>query len=298
MPTVAETHPLAARWIVAELHATAARVNELLVNYRFDEAANAVYQFFWGSFCDWYIEIVKLVSTSEPSSSMRRPENCSGEYKRKRAALTTLVQVFEAALRLLSPFMPFLTEELWHAVYDGNPPAKSIALTKLPEADRSSSDTDSVIDMGFLQKLVTAIRANRKELNVEEKGVVDVEVNALGGFRKVVDRNLIIIQRLAKVNYVRHVNRLSEGLLKYSNPDFDVAVIYEKKIDVAAERERLTKEIEKREKQKASDELQLSDPVFLSKAPAHIVEGKKKLAAENVLLLEKDRAALAALPEE
>ncbi|MFZ1940857.1 MAG: valine--tRNA ligase [Terracidiphilus sp.] len=298
MPTVAENAPLEARWIVAELHATAARVNELLVNYRFDEAANSVYQFFWGSFCDWYIEIVKLRLDFGTDLLNAPTGELLGEYKGTRAALTTLVQVFEAALRLLSPFMPFLTEELWHAVYDGNPPAKSIALTKLPEADRSSSDTDSVIDMGFLQKLVTAIRANRKELNVEEKGVVDVEVNALGGFRKVVDRNLIIIQRLAKVNYVRHVNRLSEGLLKYSNPDFDVAVIYEKKIDVAAERERLTKEIEKREKQKASDELQLSDPVFLSKAPAHIVEGKKKLAAENVLLLEKDRAALAALPEE
>ena len=170
MPTVAENAPLEARWIVAELHATAARVNELLVNYRFDEAANSVYQFFWGSFCDWYIEIVKLRLDFGTDLLNAPTGELLGEYKGTRAALTTLVQVFEAALRLLSPFMPFLTEELWHAVYDGNPPAKSIALTKLPEADRSSSDTDSVIDMGFLQKLVTAIRANRKELNAKVLG--------------------------------------------------------------------------------------------------------------------------------
>jgi valyl-tRNA synthetase len=214
-----------------------------------------------------------------------------------RAALATLVQVFECALRLLSPFMPFITEELWHAVYDGKPPAKSIALTRYPRADTIHRDTDSVIDMGFIQSLVTAIRSNRKELNVEEKAIVDTEINALGGLRKVIDQNLVIIQRLAKVNHIRHVDRFSEGLLKYSNPSFDVAVVYEKKIDVTAERERLTKDIAKFEKIIESSDRQLNNPGFLAKAPAHIVEGLRKQRDEAKRLLDKARGDLDGLPE-
>ena len=127
MPSVPADAPLEARWIVAELHATAAKVNQSLENYRFDDAANTIYQFFWGSFCDWYLEIVKL----------RLDFSETADKAQTKAALTTLVQVFECALRLLSPFMPFITEEFWNAVYDGNPPAKSIALTLYPLADES-----------------------------------------------------------------------------------------------------------------------------------------------------------------
>ena len=94
----------------------------------------AVYQFFWGEFCDWYLEIVKL-----------RLEFGEGAEKNAATAvsLTSLVAVFEAALRLLSPFMPFLTEEIWHALYEGNAPAKSIALTRYPQA------SDFVFGCGF-----------------------------------------------------------------------------------------------------------------------------------------------------
>ena len=296
MPTVAADAPLEARWIVAELHATAAKVNESLENYRYDEAASIIYQFFWGSFCDWYLEIVKLRLDFGTGLLNAPTGELLGEYKGTRAALTTLVQIFEAALRLLSPFMPFITEEIWHALYDGNPPAKSIALAQYPQADTTRIDTDTVIDMGFIQSLVAAIRANRKELNVEEKAIVDAEVNALGEFRKVIDQNLVIIQRLAKVNHIRHVDRFSEGLLKHSNPNFDVAVVYEKKIDVAAERERLTKDIARYEKGLAAAERQLGNKGFLAKAPAHVVDGLKKQEAETRLLLEKARAALASLP--
>ena len=132
MPTVAADAPLEARWIVAELHATAAKVNQSLENYRYDDAANTIYQFFWGSFCDWYLEIVKLRLDFLSEDGRQVPADT-------KPRLTTLVQVFEASLRLLSPFMPFLTEELWHAVYDGNPPAKSIALTQYPRAAQRST---------------------------------------------------------------------------------------------------------------------------------------------------------------
>src|SRR6185437_13923912 len=113
-----------ARWIVSRLNHTAAEVNKALSEYRFHEAASLVYQFFWGDFCDWYLEIVKLRLDFSPD----------GDQAAASAALATLLGVFEAALGLLSPFMPFLTEELWHALYEGKPPAKSIALTRFPVA--------------------------------------------------------------------------------------------------------------------------------------------------------------------
>ena len=285
MPTVAADAPLEARWIVAELHATAAKVNESLENYRYDEAASIIYQFFWGSFCDWYLEIVKL----------RLDFGNAASKTTTRAALTTLVSVFEAALRLLSPFMPFLTEELWHAVYDGNPPAKSIALSRYPAGDEHLDDL-ALIDMGVLQGLIVETRALRKEIGVEEKANTPIEVRIDHGMQVVIEDNSAIVERLARANGVRFVDHIASGLSKRSTFNFDVAVIYERIIDVAAERERLTKDIARYEKGLAAAERQLGNEAFLAKAPAHVVEGLKKQEAETRLLLEKAKAALAALP--
>jgi valyl-tRNA synthetase len=303
MPSVAADAPLEARWIVAELHATAAKINESLENYRFDEAASIVYQFFWGSFCDWYIEIVKLRLDFGTDLLNAPTGELLSEYKGTRAALTTLVQVFEAALRLLSPFMPFLTEELWHAVYDGKPPAKSIALTRYPRAGVVPELAPALEHMAGIQFVISGIRARRKELGVPENVKTPVKVGmwagAFGGSQSA-EENPDVIMKLAQISNLEFVPLATrdENLAWSAVGPTDVAVIYERTIDVAAERERLTKEIEKREKQKANDDRQLNDPVFTSKAPTHIIEGKKKLAAENLLLLEKAKAALRALPNE
>jgi valyl-tRNA synthetase len=288
MPAAAPDAPLEARWIVAEFHAAAAMVSESLANYRFDEAANIIYQFFWGGFCDWYVEIVKL----------RLDFTQSADKAKTRAALTTLVSVFEAALRLLSPFTPFLTEELWHAVFDGNPPAKSIALTRYPQEDKGQLDTTAQADLSLLQDIVTGIRTRRKEGGVEERAITDIEIDPVGTGRTVVAENQIIIQRLARVGKVQLVTRnFSGSLLMYSNPNFDVGIRYERTIDVPAERERKKKEIAQHEKVIASADRQLNNPGFLAKAPAHIVEGLKKQREEAQRLLDKARGDLDALPE-
>jgi valyl-tRNA synthetase len=206
--------------------------------------------------------------------------------------------VFEAALRLLSPFMPFITEEIWHALYDGNPPAKSIALTRYPRAEETSSDAVALIDMSLLQSLIVEVRALRKEIGVEEKALTPIEVRLDIGMLASLQENSSIVERLARVSDLRFVEYISPGVSKHSTPAFDVAVVYERSIDVPAERDRLTKDIAKYEKGLAAAERQLGNDGFVAKAPAHIVEGLKKQEAETRLLLEKAKAALNALPKD
>ncbi|MGA3048566.1 MAG: valine--tRNA ligase [Terracidiphilus sp.] len=299
MPVAAADAPLEARWIVAEFYRTADKVNESLENYRYDDAANFIYQFFWGSFCDWYLEIVKLrLIFDDPA---KRGET--------QAALLTLVSVFEASLRLLSPFMPFITEELWHAIYNnGNPPAKSIALGRYPVGSKDESDRqfggvnyDPYLfkRMSDVQNLIGDVRNKRKERGVPERETVPIEVHPRSDtVREAFSENQDVIEKLARVSTIKFSNTELQGpgVFRYLNL-YEARIDYEATIDVHAERERLTKDIAKYEKQIASDGSQLSDTKFLAKAPEHIVAGKRKQLAETRLLLEKARAALDALPE-
>jgi valyl-tRNA synthetase len=285
-PAVPADAPLEARWIVARLNSVAAEVNVALANYRFDEAANFVYQYFWGDFCDWYLEIVKLrldfADSAAPAAT--------------KSALATLLQTFESALRLLSPFMPFITEELWHALYDDEPPGKSIALTRYP-LGAAHRDDRSETSFALLQELIVSVRALRKDLGVEERASVPIRIRALSD-GLAFEENFEIIQRLARVSGVESVSTMPEGAVFRSTSQFDVEVIYEKTIDIPAERERLTKELAKLEKALASAERQLSNPAFLEKAPPHVVEGLRKMEADTRLLIEKNRKALEDLTQE
>uniref|UniRef100_E6PYR1 valine--tRNA ligase n=1 Tax=mine drainage metagenome TaxID=410659 RepID=E6PYR1_9ZZZZ len=285
MPVVSVEAPIEARWIVAELHRTTSAVNLSLENYRFDEAANFIYQFFWGQFCDWYLEIVKLRLNFTESQNLPAAS----------AALNTLVIVFEAALRLLSPFMPFLTEEIWHAIYNGNPPWKSIALAKYPLAQTGAIENAAIEAMESLQSLITEVRALRKEIGVEEKAQTPVLIRTDVHLQKVFSENQPMIERLARVSEIRFESLLSEDLTTRSTANFDVAVVYQRTVDVAAESERLNKEIARLEKGLLSAEKQLGNSSFLSKAPVAVVDGLKKQQTETTLLLAKAQQALAAL---
>jgi valyl-tRNA synthetase len=295
MPTVPADAPLEDRWITDALHHVTARVNASLENYRFDEAASEIYQFFWGSFCDAYIESVKL--------RLEFSENA--DKARTKSALTTLVSIFEASLRLLSPFMPFITEEIWQSLYEGDLPARSVALSKFPSVElnwltaNSRPGIDSVIEMDFLLSLKTEVLALRKEIGVEEKVAVPILLwCALPSFKKIIDDNHDLFIRLAKVSEIKHAAMIPPDLAKRIGSNFEVAVDYAKPRDVSAERERLTRDIAKYEKGLAAAERQLGNESFLAKAPAQVVEGLKKQELETRLLLEKARAALGALPKD
>jgi valyl-tRNA synthetase len=279
--------PLETRWIFDRLSAVSTAVDRALADYRFDEAANAIYQFFWGELCDWYLELVKLRLSFE-----------EGAAPNPTTALTlaSLTGVFESALRLLSPFMPFITEEIWHALYEGKPPAKSIALTRYPQPADFPADPVAASAMKTMQDLITTVRALRKELGVPEKESTPIHLHASNRIVALADANQDMLSRMARVASIEFAPAALSGANARSTADFDVAVIYERQIDVPAERERLTKDLAKYEKGLAAADKQLNNESFMAKAPAHIVEGLRKQSAETRILYDKTRAALDSLP--
>ena len=286
------------RWILSRFNRAARDVNESLVTYRFDEAATRIYDFFWGEFCDWYIELIKPRLNEEGVEAGLRPALNGAEPRphtgAARVACANLVNLFEASLRLLHPVMPFITEEIWHATYDGKPPLKSIALAAYPAAEEKNIDLGAETEMAVLQDLIVSVRNLRAELKVEPKVKVPIEVFAHEpAIRSLLEQNLAAIERLAGVEKVTFVESSLANLPgARSTSRFDVHVVYEKKIDVAAECERLKKELDKIEKEIANGQRQLSNEHFLAKAPAKVVEGLKARAEELKVLREKTLAKM------
>jgi valyl-tRNA synthetase len=274
------------RWILSRFNRAAKDVNESLQTYRFDEAANRIYDFFWGEFCDWYIELIKPRLNFEEGADT----GAAG------VACANLVNLFEASLRLLHPVMPFITEEIWHAMYDGKPPLKSIALAAYPSAGEEQIDLGAETEMAILQDLIVSVRNLRAELKVEPKVKVPLEVFAHEpGIRAMLEKNLgsVLLDRPANVEKVTFVESSLANLPgARSTSRFDVHAIYEKKIDVAAEHARLTKELEKIEKQLVGSQGRLGDEQFLKKAPGPVVEGLRKQVEEATMLREKIVAKL------
>ena len=213
-----------------------------------------------------------------------------------RTASQNLVALFEASLRLLHPFMPFITEEIWQAVYDGKPPLKSIALAAFPEVDPAPADAAAETSMAILQDLIVSIRNLRADLKVEPKEKVPVQIYANAEIRTLVDQNRSAVERLGGAEKVTFVEAsLAKLPGARSTARFEVRVVYEKKIDIEAERKRLTKELAGAEKEKANIDGQLGNVEFLSKAPAHVVEKMRLRAQELIVLIEKIRSSLNSL---
>ena len=281
-PGIAAFQPasLEDRWILSRFNYVTQEMNDAIQTYRFDNACHIIYQFFWGEFCDWYLELIK-------------PRLNSDDRPTVEPAITNLVSLFEAALRLLHPITPFITEEIWHALYDQKPPLKSIALAAYPQPDANQFDDAAETEMAILQDLVVSVRNLRAELKVETRQKVPIQVHAPGGISRIFEDKRGAVERLANVDDMAFVSQsLAKEVGARSTARFDVRVLYEKKIDVAAERERLSKELARIEKQIENAERQLGNESFLAKAPPKVVEGLKKQLEEAKVLREKTRAAL------
>jgi valyl-tRNA synthetase len=185
--------------------------------------------------------------------------------------------------------MPFITEEIWQAIYDEKPTLKSIALAPYPQADEKQVDLASETEMAILQDLVVNIRNLRAELKVEPKTKVSIEVFAHESeIRAMVEHNRGAVERLANVEKITFVERsLAKLAGSRSTARFDVHVIYERKIDVVSECERLKKELDRLEKGIGSGLRQLGNEQFLAKAPQTVVDNLRKQQQELAVLKEK-----------
>jgi valyl-tRNA synthetase len=278
------TDTLDDRWILSRFNRVVADVNDALASYRFHEAANRIYDFFWGEFCDWYLELIKPRLNFEEGA----------DQSAAQAACANLVNLFDAALRLLHPIMPFITEEIWQALYEGNAPYKSIALAGYPQANEKQFDLAAETEMAILQDLIVSVRNLRAELKVEPKVKVPVEVLAHEpGIRKMIEHNRGAVERLANVEQITFVDSsLANRAGVRGTARFDVHVIYERKIDLTVECDRLRKELDKIEKELGNNQKQLGNEQFLAKAPAKVVEGLRKRGQELFVLREKTTSKL------
>jgi valyl-tRNA synthetase len=272
------------RWILSRFNRVTQEVGEALATYRFHEAANLIYDFFWREFCDWYLELIK--------PRLMSPNGTAAESV--GLACGNLVSLFEAALRLLHPVMPFITEEIWQAVYDGKPPQKSIALAAYPQTSEKQIDLVAETHVAVLQDLIANVRNLRKQLKLETKAKVPIEVYAPEPeVRKLIEHNRGAVERLATVESIAFVDTaLAKEAGARSTARFDVHMIYEKKIDVSAERARLTKELERIEKEISNGQRQLRNETFLAKAPPEVVEGLRRRGQELQVLRGKTETAL------
>jgi valyl-tRNA synthetase len=263
--------PLVDAWMFARLAVTVELVNEALANYRFHEAAQGVYQFFWGDFCDWYIEWVK-------------PELQSADRDRATVAWKNLFAAFDAALRLLHPFMPFLTEELWHQLPQ-KVGAKSIALDQFPEAHDRWKNAKATGDVAAMQEVVTALRNIRAELKLDPKKRVVADFSTSDArASELIQANRGTIERFAVLSELRIVPRQqsdAKGGAVRSTATFDVRIAYSDTVDVATEKTRLKKEIEGLQKAIASKERQLGNETFRSRAPEKIIKELEATLAEQ-----------------
>ncbi len=275
--------PLVDAWLFARLAETIELVNGALGDYRFHEAAQGVYQFFWGDFCDWYIEWVK-------------PELQNADRERAIVAWKNLFAAFDAALRLLHPFMPFLTEELWHQLPQ-KAGAKSIALDRFPEVRADWKNAGAIAETALIQKVVTTVRNIRAELKLDPKKKIAAEVSSQdAAARELVSGNVETIRRLAALSELNvGSQRLSgDGMIR-ATAEFDLRVPFAEIVDPQAEIARLKKEIEGLQKASTSKERQLGDETFRSRAPEKIIKGLEATLAGQRIELQKLQERLAQL---
>jgi valyl-tRNA synthetase len=253
---------LANRWIFSRLSAVSEEVSRALQEFRFHEASQTIYHFFWGDFCDWYIEWVK-------------PQLAAVDREVALAAWRNIFAVLDAALHLLHPMMPFLTEELWHRLPQPAG-ARSIALDKFPEPRADWSDPMAEKEMIVVQSIIIAARNIRAEMKIEPKQPIPAFItpgDTETGYPLSSEEDAI--KRLANLSEIRWTGRRefdsSRGLIR-SAANFDVYIAYGEAVDKAAELSRLRKEIDRLAKDISSKQARLADEAFISKAPAKIVE--------------------------
>ena len=264
------------RWITARLHETIATVREAIEGYRFDLAAQAIYDFTWNNFCDWYLELSKPVLTGEHASDAA-----------KRGTRQTLLRTLETLLRLTHPFMPFITEEIWQKVkplsgapsgapngYEGD----TIMLAPYPIADAAAADADAVAEIEWVQQFILGVRRIKGEMNIPPGKPLPVLVaNASARDREWIDLARPYLDFLARTESITVLDDETDA------PESAIALVGKMKlliplaglIDKDAELARLDKEIGKLRADIERIDKKLANPSFVDKAPAAVVQKER-----------------------
>ncbi|WP_028498778.1 valine--tRNA ligase [Microvirgula aerodenitrificans] len=267
------------RWIIGRLQQAEAEVTEALDSYRFDIAAQTIYEFIWNEYCDWYLELAKV-------------QIQNGDAAQQRATRRTLVRVLETTLRLTHPLMPFITEELWQTVAPlaNARHTDSIMIAKWPVAQPEKIDAVANARMDAFKDMVNAIRNLRGEMNLGPAVKAPLLVEGPADYADFLP-------------YARLLGRLSDAAMVDKLPEDDAPVaisgtarlMLKVEIDKDAECARLNKEIAKLEGEVAKLSGKLGNDAYVARAPAHLVERDKAQLAEFGAKLDKTRSQLARL---
>jgi len=271
------------RWIVGATARAVAAVQKSIEEYKFNEAANAAYDFVWGTYCDWYIELAKPVLTGESEAE-------------KRETQATAAYILDQVLKLLHPFMPFVTEELWGETGKSGPARDRLLVLSEWPLLTGLEDKAADAEMEWLIAVVSGIRSVRTEMNVPAGAKIPLVIVGAGedtGTR--VEGQLASLTRLARLEEIKYGDLVPPSSAQMVIGEATFALPLAGIIDFDAERVRLKREIAKEEVEIGKIDKKLGNEQFVAKAPDEVIEEQRERRAEAVSRLERLRAALARL---
>jgi len=259
---------LADRWILSRLHKTIDTVTRALNEFHLNEAVDNLYSFFWREFCDWYLELIK-------------PRLYGDDPAAKDLALGIGIYTLRKILKLLHPFIPFITEEVWHSVKLAN--EQDLIVSEWPNADRNYYDDQAEQDLALIQQVIGAVRNIRGEMNVPPNKKAHVLIKSSNnGSLDLIKQNDSYLISLSKLSDIESGFELAKPKFSASAviADLEIFVPLEGLINIEVERNRLTKEITRLEKQIESINAKLINVDFIKKAPKEVVERERQKSSD------------------
>jgi valyl-tRNA synthetase len=285
------TFSLPLRWIFSRLHKTIAQVNNAMEEYGLADAAKAIYNFVWDEFCDWFVEISKSAGCGVRSAEV--PEGGTQGDEMAEVYRQALVAVLETSLRLLHPFMPFVTEELWQRLKQAgavcgvrsaseSAELKALMVAEYPEADERFFDEEAEQQMAFLMELVRKVRAIRADLGIPTAKVDIVLACDDERIPKLVEENLWWLRFVGRINEVRFIRfgeTVPQAVSELVN-SAEVFVPLSGIVDISKLKERWQKRLNELTRELERVQVRLSNPQFVERAPVEIVEAERQRLAE------------------